>query len=102
MRLNDANQYEINLDSRRLKTPKGKCFQIKNESLAHFIAQEWNSQHQTIKRNEMHLTTLTNTQLDNPCNLTKEQIIQNFVDQLQSDTCLYYLNEPEGNRICIP
>lgn len=94
--LNENNRYEIKLDNRKLKTPKGKLFEVKNESLAQMIAQEWNGQLDKIKRHEMHLTSLVNTQLDNPCNLNKEQLIEHFVEQLQSDTLCYRVGEPDG------
>lgn len=95
---NDKQQYEIKLDSRKLKTPKGNLFEVKNESLAHLIAQEWNSQQENIDRTEMHLTSLVNTQLDNPINLDKKQIVDRLVEQLSSDTICYRLDEPEGKN----
>lgn len=93
---NDDRRYEIKLDKRTLKTPRGKRFEVENESLAQMIAQEWNGQQDTIKRTEMHLTSLTNTQLDNPCNLDKFQIIEGIIGQLSSDTLCYRVPEPEG------
>ena len=95
---NDNRRYEIKLDKRNLKTPTGKRFEVENESLAQMIAQEWNGQQDTIKRTEMHLTSLMNTHLDNLCNLDKPQIIDSFVGQLSSDTLCYRAGEPEGER----
>lgn len=93
---NDNQRFEIKLDKRTLKTPTDKRFEVANESLAQMIAQEWNGQQDTIKRTEMHLTSLMNTLLDNPCNLDKQQIIENIVGQLSSDTLCYRVAEPEG------
>lgn len=93
---NDDRRFEIKLDKRTLKTPQGKRFELENESLAQMIAQEWNGQQDTIKRTEMHLTSLANTLLDNPCNLDKQQIIESILGQLSSDTLSYRVAEPAG------
>ena len=82
--------YEINLDKKKLKTPSGKLFQVDNEHLAHMISHEWNSQLDTIKQTTMHLTSLVNTCMDNPNKLTKEGLIANLNDYLQTDTVLYF------------
>lgn len=82
-----------------MKTPTGKPFEIRNENLAQMIAQEWNSQQDTIKRTEMHLTSLVNTQLDNPLNLDKQKFIESLVEHLESDTLSYRVCEPEGKNL---
>lgn len=47
--------YEINLDTRKLKTPTGTIFQVPGESLALTVAAEWNSQKENIQRHSMHI-----------------------------------------------
>lgn len=54
---NKPGHYEINLDTRKLKTPVGNIFQIPGESLAMAVAAEWNSQKDTIKRHSMHIVS---------------------------------------------
>jgi ATP synthase F1 complex assembly factor 2 len=89
--LNSPNRlYEIVLDKRKLKTPAGKLFQVDNELLANMIRQEWTSQASTIKMHTMHLTSLVNTCIDNPNKVTKEGIIKQLNDYLQTDTLLYF------------
>ncbi len=84
------NHFEINLDNRKLKTPGGQSLQIKDKMLAHMIAFEWQSQQATIKQSTMHLTSLTNTCIDNPNKLTKEQLIEQLTEYLQTDTLLFF------------
>jgi ATP synthase F1 complex assembly factor 2 len=84
------NMFEINLDKRKLKTPTGKVFQVDNEILANMISQEWQSQTNVIKLTTMHLTSLTNTCLDNPNKLTKQLISSSLNEYLKTDTILYF------------
>lgn len=90
-----SKMFEINLDKRKLKTPGGNLFQVDNELLAQMISHEWQSQQDTIKQYTMHLTSLTNTCIDNPSKLTKESLISNLNDYLQTDTLIYF----DSNRI---
>jgi ATP synthase F1 complex assembly factor 2 len=87
--------YEINLDKRKLKTPAGKLFQVDNELLGHIISNEWNTQTDTIKQHTMHLTSLVNTCIDNPNKLTKEFLVKQLNDYLQTDTLLFF----DANKI---
>ena len=82
--------FEINLDKRKLKTPAGKLFQVDNELLATMICQEWTSQTDTIKQSSMHLTSIVNTCLDNPNQITSEMVQKQLNDFLQTDTLLYF------------
>ena len=82
--------YEIILDHRKLKTPGGNLFVVNSEKLAQLVAQEWRSQTYTIKLTTMHLTSLVNTCIDNPTRVTREQLMANIHDYLQTDTLLYF------------
>ncbi len=86
----ETSQFEINLDKRKLKTPYGQIFQVNDEILANMIAFEWQSQQDTIKLGTMHLTSLVNTCIDNPNKLTKERVIEQIIEYLQTDTLLYF------------
>ncbi|RWS04473.1 ATP synthase mitochondrial F1 complex assembly factor 2-like protein, partial [Dinothrombium tinctorium] len=90
----DANKFEINLDGRKLKTPFGNVLTVNNESLAFAIAHEWNSQNPIIRQDEMHLTSLTNTVLDNPLKSSKESLVDKVIEFLSSDTLCFRANEP--------
>ncbi len=89
------HKFEINLDSRKLKTPKGNVFFTYNEALALIVANEWDSQHSYIKLNEMHLTSLTNTAIDNPINFDDQTIANNIFSFIESDTLCFRINEPK-------
>ena len=60
--------FEVNLDKKKLKTPNGEIFKVPSEALALAVALEWNSQDKIIKRNYMHLVSLS----------TLKQIIKQF------------------------
>lgn len=53
----ENGKFEITLDQRKLKTPKGNLFVVDNEPLALAVATEWNSQKNNIIRSNMHLVT---------------------------------------------
>ncbi|XP_034297411.1 ATP synthase mitochondrial F1 complex assembly factor 2 [Pantherophis guttatus] len=86
--------FEINLDSRKLRTPQAKLFTIPSEPLALAVATEWDSQQDTIKFYTMHLTNLCNTALDNPSQRSKDQLIQAALKFLETDTICYRVEEP--------
>lgn len=89
-RVNDTSQFEISLDSRKLKTPGGLPLQVGDKLLAHMIAHEWHSQQGIIKQSTMHLTSLTNTCMDNPTKTSKENLIEQLSEYLQTDTLLFF------------
>lgn len=85
-----SKRFEINLDKRKLKTPGGRLFTTDNEMLAQMIAHEWRSQGTHIKLNTMHLTSLTNTTLDNPNKVTTDDLVRNINEYLSTDTLLFF------------
>ena len=90
--------YEVNLDTRRLKTPRGQACLIPSRPLALAIASEWQSQKTVIKQAQMHLTSLTFTSIDNPMNSSNESLTDKLVDFLETDTVCYRSEEPEELR----
>lgn len=88
-------KYEVTLDQRKLKTPRGRIFQVNSKPLALAVAAEWDAQKETIERESMHLTALCNTIQDNPHNNTKIDIVNHVVNCLQMDTILYQSRENE-------
>lgn len=86
---NDDGKYEVTLDQRKLKTPKGTVLQVTSEPLAIAIATEWDSQKDTINQSHMHLTSLVNTSLDNPNHLSKLDLVNYMLDYLPTDTIIY-------------
>lgn len=88
-------KFEINLDKRKLKTPMGNLLQLPNEALAVAVATEWDIQGATILQQNMHITSLCNTALDNPCQETKETLSESALQFLASDTLCFRSNDPQ-------
>lgn len=53
--MHNSSNYEVILDQRKLKTPGGNTFYVKNEPLALAIAAEWDAQKEKIQQSTMHL-----------------------------------------------
>lgn len=94
--VSSGNDYELTLDSRKLKTPLGNVFKVKSEGLAQAVAQEWRSQRDTIMLSQMHLTGLANVSIDNPTKVTAEQITENVMNFLDTDTVLFFSDDDHG------
>lgn len=88
------NRFEINLDSRKLKTPHGNIFYTTNEPLALAVMNEWDTQQEKIETHNMHLTTLINTAIDNPSHHNKEVFCEKIIQFLDSDTICFQSSEP--------
>lgn len=87
------DKFEINLDGKRLKTPNGNVFYVNNEPLALAIANEWDNQKEFIIRSDMHLTTLTNTAIDNPMKLDKQTVVNEILNYIESDSICFRIHE---------
>ncbi|CAO1397472.1 unnamed protein product [Diamesa tonsa] len=84
------DKFEITLDTKKLKTPRGTPFYVESEPLAHAICHEWNSQKENIEQSGMYLTALANTVIDNPNNLTKDDIVNYLMNYAETDTILFH------------
>jgi len=92
-----GNDYELTLDSRKIKTPLGNVFKVKSEGLAQAVAQEWRSQKDMIMMSQMHLTGLANVSIDNPTKVTPEQMTESVMNFLDTDTVLFFSDD--GNEV---
>ncbi|KAJ8951177.1 hypothetical protein NQ314_007717, partial [Rhamnusium bicolor] len=90
--LQSEGKYEVTLDQRKLKTPKGNIFAVESKPLAIAVSVEWNSQKEKIIQSNMHITTLCNTIIDNPNNLSKFDIVNYITNYLDTDTVLFQAN----------
>uniref|UniRef100_A0A182J5K9 ATP synthase mitochondrial F1 complex assembly factor 2 n=1 Tax=Anopheles atroparvus TaxID=41427 RepID=A0A182J5K9_ANOAO len=98
--ISSNGRYEITLDSRKLKTPKGLPFYVESEPLAIAIATEWEAQKDVVDRSTMHLTALSSTVIDNPHSLQKHDMVNYLVNYFNTDTILFHSNEePELKKI---
>ncbi|KAL0273566.1 UNVERIFIED_CONTAM: hypothetical protein PYX00_006205 [Menopon gallinae] len=93
--LQNDGHFEITLDQKKLKTPKGNLFYVKSEPLALAVAAEWDAQKTNITPSTMHLTGLTSTVIDNPNKLTKEDMVKEIIGYLHMDTVLFYSHEAD-------
>ncbi|XP_024946870.1 ATP synthase mitochondrial F1 complex assembly factor 2 isoform X2 [Cephus cinctus] len=93
--LSSGGKFEITLDQRKLKTPKGQIFEVNSKPLALAVATEWESQGDIINRGNMHLTALCSTALDNPHNHNKLDIVNYIVNYLETDTILFHSADAE-------
>lgn len=59
------------------------------------IAAEWASQKEKLELNQMHLTTLANTVIDNPVDLDENLIAEKMLSFLESDTLCFRISEQE-------
>ncbi|XP_030377682.1 ATP synthase mitochondrial F1 complex assembly factor 2 [Scaptodrosophila lebanonensis] len=88
--------YEVTLDHRKLKTPKGAIFSVKSEPLAIAVATEFDNQREHIERSRMHLSAICFTAIDNPNNFTKIDMVNYLLNYIATDTVLFqYDNEKD-------
>lgn len=53
--MESGGKFEVILDQKKLKTPKGNIFAVESKPLALAVALEWNSQKDKILQSKMHL-----------------------------------------------
>ena len=88
--ISSSGQYEIVLDSKKLKTPLGLNFNLNSEPLALAVAHEWQTQKDLILLSQMHLTGLCNVCIDNPTKITKYDLADSILSFLDTDTILFF------------
>lgn len=82
--------FELTLDHKKLKTPLGNVLKINNELLANAVAEEWNAQKELIMLSQMHLTGLCNICIDNPTGASKEDLVEDVLNFLETDTVFFF------------
>ncbi|XP_016963110.1 ATP synthase mitochondrial F1 complex assembly factor 2 [Drosophila biarmipes] len=88
--------YEVVLDHRKLKTPKGSPFVVRSEPLAIAVATEFDAQKEHIERSRMHLSALCFTAIDNPNHLTKLDMVNYLLNFIPTDTVLYQYDDEKA------
>lgn len=88
--------FEITLDSKKLKTPGGTPLTVVSEPLALAVAHEWNSQKEIVLLSQMHLTGLCSIAIDNPTKATKYDLVDNVLNFLETDTILFFSDDQEN------
>lgn len=84
--LHNDGKFEITLDQRKLKSPKGNPLIVDSEPLALAVAAEWDAQKEKIQQSSMHLVcnqlylrTNTCSQWCNTCRFRSTVIKRKFV-----------------------
>ena len=54
---------------------------VNNEALAHIVANEWLSQDEEIYLNQMHITGLCNTSIDNPGKVDNKILVSSILSE---------------------
>uniref|UniRef100_A0A6P4E3V4 ATP synthase mitochondrial F1 complex assembly factor 2 n=1 Tax=Drosophila rhopaloa TaxID=1041015 RepID=A0A6P4E3V4_DRORH len=91
--LSGGGGYEVVLDHRKLKTPKGTPFVVRNDPLAIAVATEFDAQKEHIERSRMHLSALCFTAIDNPNDLSKLDMVNYLLSFLATSTDMYPLQD---------
>lgn len=91
----DDNGYIVKLDQHRVKTPLGNLVSVPQKSLAETIAAEWNAQGDELNMNNMPLTQLTYSYIDQ-VKPQRKAIITGLAPYLETELiCFYSENPPE-------
>ncbi|XP_004209949.1 ATP synthase mitochondrial F1 complex assembly factor 2 isoform X1 [Hydra vulgaris] len=85
----------IQLDKRTIKTPLGKPLLVPCEPLGIAVANEWHMQDSDINTSVMPLTVICNTAIDNPCSITKSDLVNGMLRYFQTDTICALADQPE-------
>uniref|UniRef100_A0A0N4ZSE1 ATP synthase mitochondrial F1 complex assembly factor 2 n=1 Tax=Parastrongyloides trichosuri TaxID=131310 RepID=A0A0N4ZSE1_PARTI len=93
--IEDNNKFLVLLDGKKVKTLAQNTLKLPTELLAEAIANEFDSQLETLNMTHMRLTGLAFTAMDNPFHQTKESIVDNIMEFAETDTILYVSKEPE-------
>jgi len=93
--LQSEEKYLIQLDGKTIKTPLLNQLHAPSRPLALALAQEWHQQLDEINPNNMPLTTICNTAIDNPTQLEKGALVEAILGFLHTDTICCLTDEPE-------
>jgi len=88
----DTNEFNVALDDKPMKTPKGNIFAVPSELLANMIAEEWRSQTDHIRPDTMPMMTIACTAID----VVGEDLagcIERLMPYLETDTLCYVNSE---------
>ncbi len=85
--------YTVTLDGRRLKTPAKELLAVRNATLAHLIATEWDNQPANLIRHDMHVTSLAYTAIDQA--KARPERTERLVEHLNTDAVCYRHDFPE-------
>ena len=88
-----ADGFEVRLDARTVRTPKGGRLALPTRALADQVAEEWASQGETLEVAAMHVTRLANTALEAIPAARHETAVQ-VAQYAGSDLVCYFAEGP--------
>ena len=88
----DNGLYQIKLDGRSVKTPAKAELATESHALADAIAEEWRSQEETIRPQEMPMTTLACTAIDR-AGTEREMIAADTAAYAEHDLLCYWADD---------
>jgi chaperone required for assembly of F1-ATPase len=85
--------WQVQLDSRNLRTPKAQLMVLPTRPIAELVAEEWDAQTDVIEMATMHATRLANTAIET-IGGSREGVADQIADYAGSDLVCYFAEEP--------
>jgi len=85
--------WQVQLDSRNLRTPKAQLMVLPTRAIAELVAEEWTAQSDVIEMATMHATRLANTAIET-IGGSREGVADQIADYAGSDLVCYFAEEP--------
>ena len=87
--------FEVRLDGRKPRSPRGKLLAAPTAALAELIAAEWAAQGDEIRQEKMPATRLAHTALDGVA-AAREATAQVVADYMETDLVCYFAEYPDS------
>lgn len=85
--------WQVQLDSRNLRTPKAQLMVLPTRAIADLVAEEWNAQADVIEMATMHATRLANTAIET-IGASRDGVADQIADYAGSDLVCYFAEDP--------
>lgn len=85
--------WQVQLDSRNLRTPKAQLMVLPTRAIAELVAEEWDAQIDVIEMATMHATRLANTAIET-IGGSRDGVADQIADYAGSDLLCYFAEEP--------
>ena len=85
--------WQVQLDSRNLRTPKAQLMVLPTRAIAELVAEEWAAQTDVIEMATMHATRLANTAIET-IGASREGVAGQIADYAGSDLVCYFAEDP--------
>jgi len=85
--------WQVQLDSRNLRTPKAQLMVLPTRAIAELVAEEWAAQTDVIEMATMHATRLANTAIET-IGGSRDGVADQIADYAGSDLVCYFAEEP--------